>query len=116
MRQFENLIAWQKAQTFTVNIYQTFVLKQDYGFQDQIRRASISISNNIAEGCDRYSDADFVRFLNIARSSNSEVRSMIYLAEKLKYIDQSKKEDLIAQSLEISRLILGIIKSIRVEK
>lgn len=113
MRQFENLIAWQKAQDLAVSVYENFALKHDYSFQDQIRRAAVSVSNNIAEGCDRHSDVEFIRFLNIARSSNSEVRSMLYLAVRLQYIDEEKQQQLIEQNHEVSRLILGLIKSLK---
>ena len=80
IQKFEDIIAWQKAQDFSVIIYSVFGLSKDFGFKDQISRAAISISNNIAEGFDRSSDADFNRFLYIALGSCSEVRSMLYLA------------------------------------
>jgi len=62
IEKFEDIIAWQKAQDLAVEIYSTFRLLKDYGFKDQICRAVVAISNNIAEGFDRSSDADFHDF------------------------------------------------------
>lgn len=113
INKFEDVIAWQKAQNLAVEIYCEFKVLKDFGFKDQICRAVISISNNIAEGFDRGSDGDFVRFLRIALSSCSEVKSMLYLAEKLTYIDQSKKDQLIRNADEVSKIIKGLIKSLQ---
>ena len=63
IKRFEDIIAWQKAQDLAVEVYSVFKNLRDFGFKDQITRASVSISNNIAEGFDRGSDADFIRFL-----------------------------------------------------
>ncbi len=63
IKQFEDIITWEKAQYYAVNIYSIFDKNKDYGFKDQICRATVSISNNIAEGFDRNSNANFIRFL-----------------------------------------------------
>ena len=113
IKKFEDIVAWQKAQNFAVKIYSTFKNTKDFGFKDQICRAAISISSNIAEGFDRGSDADFARFLYIAISSCSETKSLIYLAESLDYITKQEKENLIKQGNEISKIIRGLIKSLK---
>jgi hypothetical protein len=113
IKKFEDVIGWQKAQDYAVNIYRIFSASKDLGFKDQICRAVISISNNIAEGFDRSSNADFSRFLFIALASCSEVKSMLYLAEKLKYIHTDQREDLLKQGDEVSSIIRGIIKSMK---
>ena len=113
IQRFEDIIAWQKAQDLAVNVYQTFGEVKDFSFRDQICRAAVSISNNIAEGFDRSSNADFSRFLYFSIASCSEVRSMIYLAERLGYVSQEKKEPLLEQSEEISKIVRGLIKSIK---
>jgi four helix bundle protein len=110
---FEDIIAWQKAQSLAVEIYKIFGSQKDYGFKDQICRAAVSISNNIAEGFDRNTNAEFIRFLYISLASCSEVQSMLYLAEKLNYISNEQKETLIWQSKEISKLTKGFINSIK---
>jgi four helix bundle protein len=89
IKRFEDLIAWQKAQDLAYFIYQNFGSIKDFSFRDQILRAAVSISNNIAEGFDRGSDSEFKRFLFIARGSNSEVKSMLYLALRLELITPS---------------------------
>ncbi len=113
LQKFEDLIAWQKAQDLAVEIYQNLETIKDYGFKDQITRAVVSISNNIAEGFDRNSDADFKRFLYYALSSTSEVRSMLYLSIRLKYIDAISANKAIDNTNEVGRIIRGLIKSIK---
>jgi four helix bundle protein len=81
---FEDIIAWQKSQDFVVSIYEILEPVNDFDFKRQIQRASVSISNNIAEGFERGTNPDFKRFLFIALASNSEVKSMLYLALRLK--------------------------------
>ena len=113
IKRFEDLIAWQRGQDLAVELFNTFNDLRDWTFRDQIWRAVISVSNNIAEGFDRGTDADFVRFLNIARASLHEVKSMVYLAERIRYIDASRKQQFIQQTEEISRIILGLINSLK---
>jgi four helix bundle protein len=113
IQKFEDIIAWQKAQYHALDIYSLFKNIKDYSFRDQICRAAVSISNNIAEGFDRSSHAEFSRFLYIALGSCSETKSMFYLAEKLQYIDLKQKEELLNKGNDISKIIRGLIKSIK---
>ena len=113
IQKFEDIIAWEKAQDLAVDVYEIFRENKDFGFKDQICRATVAISNNIAEGFDRSSDADFCRFLYISLASCSEVKSMLYLAERLKYLAPTQKEKLLLQSIEISKILNGLIKSLR---
>ena len=113
IQKFEDIIAWKKSQDLAIEIYNTFKESKDYGFKDQICRASVSISNNIAEGFDRSSRADFSRFLYYSLASCSEVKSMLYLAERLNYIENKKATKLRNESSEISKVITGFIKSLR---
>lgn len=110
---FEDIIAWQKAQDLAVEIYSIFKDSKDFGFRDQICRATVSISNNIAEGFDRSSNADFKRFLFISLASCSEVKSMLYLAERLNYLEKEKAEPLRQKCVEISKILSGFIKSLK---
>ena len=112
IEKFEDVIAWQKAKELTVDIYSTFKDNRDYAFRDQIQRASVSIMNNIAEGFERGSDADFKRFLYIAKGSCGEVRSMLYVAKELQYINNSTFANLHGSAVEISKTIAGLIKSL----
>lgn len=113
IQKFEDIIAWQKAQDYAVDIYSLFKSSKDFGFRDQVGRAAVSISNNIAEGFDRSSNADFCRFLYIAIGSCSEVKSMIYLANRLNYITKKEQTTLLEKGDEISKIIRGLIKSMQ---
>ena len=112
INKFEELICWQKGQDFAIEIYNKFALSKDWSFRDQICKAVVSISNNIAEGFDRSSDADFLRFLYYAVGSASEVKSMLYLAGRLNYISSEEMTNLISRADEVSRIIRGLIKSL----
>ena len=95
-QKFEDLIAWQKAQDLAVDIYKAFESLKDYSFRNQICAAAVSASNNIAEGFDRSSDADFSRFLYLSIGPVSETKSMCYLAYRLNYITNEQKAEFIA--------------------
>ena len=110
---FEDLIVWQKSQYLAVQVYKVFSTCKDFGFRDQITRASVSISNNIAEGFERSSNADFSKFLYYSLGSNSEVRSMIYLSVRLNLLPDNKAEEIIEMTNGISRLLYGLIKSMK---
>jgi len=109
---FEDLIAWQKAQDLAVYIYAAFSHLSDFDFRSQIRRAVVSISNNIAEGFDSRSKKEFNRFLGISRNSCNEVKSMAYLGFRLKYIDEINKFTLINHCEEVTKIIVGLMKSL----
>lgn len=113
VQKFEDLIVWQKAQDYSVFIYDNFKNNRDFSFCDQIKRASVSISNNIAEGFDRRTNPDFKRFLYISLASNSETRSMLYLAVRLNFISDEVSKDLIEKSNEIAKMLSGLIKSLK---
>ncbi|MBX3242323.1 MAG: four helix bundle protein [Chitinophagaceae bacterium] len=109
---FEDLIAWQKAQDLTVKVYETFGKISDFAFRNQIRSAAISVSNNISEGFGSNSKKEFVRYPGIAKNSCNEVKSMCYLGQRLSYIDQAKKEEMIMFCEEVSKIISGLIRSV----
>jgi four helix bundle protein len=91
IKRFEDLHAWQSARELVRMVYEDTGQKEfsrDFGLKDQIRRAAVSVMSNIAEGFGSGSDAEFVRFLGIARRSDSEVQSQSYVALDLKYISQ----------------------------
>ena len=112
IQKFEDIIAWQKSQDLAVEIYKLFFNSKDFGFKDQIQRAAVSISNNIAEGFDRLSDKEFARFLYISLASCSEVKSMLYLTQRLNYLDNDQAQSLLKNCEEIGKIIRGLIKSI----
>lgn len=109
---FEDILAWQKSKIFVLKIYNQFKFCKDFSFKDQILRAAVSIMNNIAEGFEKMSKKDFKKFLYISKGSCGEVRSMLYLAKELNYIDQNVFDDLYNQSIEISKILGGFIKTL----
>ena len=102
---FEDLSIWQESRKRTIEIYDAFEALRDFGFRDQIIRASISIMNNIAEGFERRTKADFAHFLDIAKGSSGEVRSMLYLAEDRGYIQPQLSNE---QRIQFERLSASI--------
>ena len=108
---YRNLIAWQKAMSFSKVVYamiRAFPSEERYALADQIRRAVVSISSNIAEGCGRATNRDYAHFLAIARGSLYETMSQLELAQNLGYIDSlSDAEEL---AVEISRMLTTLMK------
>jgi four helix bundle protein len=110
---FEEIISWQKAREFNKRIYlvtESPAFKKDFELVKQIRRASISITSNIAEGFERNTDKEFIYFLYVAKASAGEVRSQLYLAFDLDYITKQEFDKLLESVTEISRLLSGFIK------
>ncbi|MEJ2747233.1 MAG: four helix bundle protein [Anaerolineae bacterium] len=108
--------SWQKARQLTNMIYdfsQTGTFAKDFELRNQIRRASGSSMHNIAEGYDSGSDAEFTRFLKMARRSASEVQSQLYLALDLRYITEQQRQTAYSQATEVKRLINGLIGYLR---
>jgi four helix bundle protein len=113
---FEELIAWQKARELTRAIYQATELspfERDQALINQIRCAAISVMSNIAEGFDREGPADFHRFLVIAKASCAEVRSQLYIALDVGYLDAAQFDELMALVNETGRVLNGLRLSIK---
>ena len=116
VQRFEDLEAWQIARELANQMYK--ITKQesvcrDFGFVDQIRRAAISIMNNIAEGFERGSNKDFVRFLFIARGSAGEVRSLLYLGLDQGYLTNSEFSECRDLCIRSGQIIWALIKGLR---
>jgi len=112
IEKFEDIIAWQKSKLLTISIYNKFHVLNDFGFRNQIERASVSIMNNIAEGFERRYNNEFKHFLFIAKGSCAEVRSMLHLAKELKYLDEKEFSEYYFCSIEVSKLLSGLIKTL----
>ena len=109
-RTFKDLVVWQKAKNLTVDVYKNFGGVRDFGFKDQIQRASVSTMNNIAEGYARRSDKAFKNYLMIAKGSAAEVQSMLLLSAELKYIDDTQCQKLLMQTEELLKMLTTFIK------
>src|SRR3989344_5271205 len=112
IKTFEDIIAWQKSRELFLIINKSLTNCKNYSYKDQLLRATLSISNNIAEGSDRGSNKELRQFLVISRGSAAEVRSMLLIAEDLKLISPENLQNSMILVKDISRLLTGFIKSI----
>ena len=113
IERFEDIEAWQGARALVAATYRSTdqgSFARDFGLRDQVRRAAVSIMSNVAEGFERGSDKEFRHFLFVAKASAAEVRSLLYVALDLGYIDTQTHEQLSKQALRISRQLAGFIK------
>lgn len=113
IERFEDIEAWQKSRKLTMDIYsitKSNGFHKDFALKNQIRRASVSVMSNIAEGFERSGTGEFIQFLAIAKGSAGEVRSQLYIALDQDYITQGKFKDMNGLTDEISNLIGGLMK------
>lgn len=115
-KRFEDILAWQKAREVTRIIYfqtNSGHFAKDYGLRDQLRRSSVSIMANIAEGFGRRSDKEFANFLNIAHGSAAESQSHLYVALDLGYVNQGEFGNLYALVAECSKMMMSLSHHLR---
>lgn len=119
VERFEDLIAWQKARQLTSEIYRITTqgeFAKDFGLRDQIRRAAVSVMSNIAEGFDRGSRGEFHQFLVVAKASCAEVRSQLYVAQDVGYINQETFDIVNSSTSELSRIIGGLRAAVQKQR
>jgi four helix bundle protein len=107
---FENLEVWKEAIELAARVYELFRECKDWGFRGQIQDAAVSVSSNIAEGYERSSNAEFIRFLDIARGSCGEVRSQTFVAVKVKLLSNNAAVPLIADAKRLSKRIARLME------
>ena len=116
IERFEDLEAWKLARELTALVYTCSGVGnfgRDFALRDQIRRASISIVSNIAEGFERDGDKEFLQFLSMAKGSCGEVRAQLYLALDQQYISEALFHELTTKAIQLSRVISGLIRYLR---
>jgi four helix bundle protein len=115
IKRFEDLEVWKDSRAFVNLIYGLTEndFRKDFGFMDQIRRASISVMNNIAEGFERNNTKEFIKFLTYSKASMAEVRSMLYLALDLKYISNEQFDIIYNLSISIIKRISSLMKYLK---
>jgi four helix bundle protein len=116
VQSYRELIAWQKAMDFTAEVYRatrSFPKEELYGVTSQLRRASVSIPSNIAEGQGRQTTGEFRQFLGHARGSLLETETQILLSERLEYLDHRTAESLLNQAAEVGRILNGLMSSLK---
>ena len=105
----ETLDVWKKACRLSVDIYRLMKDCPDRGFKDQVTRSALSVPSNIAEGYERNSRAELVRFFRIAKGSCGELRTQIYIGLEIGFVPQEASQH-VDQAIEISRMLQGLIK------
>jgi len=117
MKTFEEIPLYQKAKELCLEVYRinNDQYKKDFGFKDQIQRAAISVMNNIAEGFERGSDKDFIKFLYYSKGSVGEIRSLLNVAVELGYIEFQLYDKLKNDCLDISKQLSNFIKYLSIK-
>ena len=110
---FEDLKVWQRSCDQAVKVCKTVENWRNFALKDQLQRSAISVPSNIAEGHERDSAGDFIRFLRIAKGSNGELRTQIYISQRLGLINESSAKDFVGESKEIAAMLQGLIRSIQ---
>jgi four helix bundle protein len=115
IERFEDLVAWQKARLLTRLIYQATQkepFSKDFGLSGQIQRAAVSMMSNVAEGFERGGRGEFHQFLSTAKASCAELRSQLYVAFDVGYLDQKEFDNLMARAAEVAKIIGGLRASV----
>lgn len=118
MKDFRDLQVWHKAHQLTLAVYQltaAFPQEERYGLTAQLRRSSSSIAANLAEGCGRNSDAELGRFCSIAMGSASELEYHLLLARDLKLLRDAEHTGLADQTIEVKRMLTGLLQKLRAD-
>ena len=109
---FENLEVWKRACRLAERLYQAMRESGDYALRDQMTRAAISVPSNIAEGHERGTTKEFVRFLNIAKGSAAELRTQLYIAKRVGAIKPDLASEMITECKELGAMLQGLIQSV----
>jgi four helix bundle protein len=112
IERFEDIQSWQQARVLVTIVYKLSNNWKDHSLKSQIRRAAVSIMNNIAEGFERQTNKDFRHFLYMAKGSCAEIRSMLAVIADLEIITADQQKELSTECEEISKLLSGLIKTL----
>ncbi len=118
MKNFRDLTVWRKSHRLALAMYEAsgaFPVEERYGLSNQLRRAAFSIPTNIAEGCGRYGDREFARFLSIAMGSASETEYLLLLANDLGFLHAEAHGKLSANTTEVKRMLATLIGKLKAE-
>ncbi|WP_045825288.1 four helix bundle protein [Teredinibacter turnerae] len=108
---FKKLDVWKESARLCVEVYKNLGTLRDYGFRDQITRSALSIPSNIAEGEERESLKDSIRFLNIAKGSTAELITQLYIGIEIGYVEQALGRDLLTKATTISHQLGALIRA-----
>jgi len=113
MEAFEKLEVWKRSCRLSVELYKQFRDCRDFGFRDQITRSGLSVPSNIAEGYERNSRKEYLRFLKIAKGSSGELRTQLYIGREAGLFPNEVFESFHQEAIVISRLLQGIITKLQ---
>jgi len=116
MKSYQEFIVWQKSMKLVTQIYKLssdFPQNEQFGLTSQLRRSSVSIPSNIAEGFGRNSSKEFVRFLQISMGSIFEVQTQLQISKNLEFISNEKFNIIFSDAVEIEKMLKALIKSIK---
>lgn len=108
---FENLDVWKRSCRLSCTVYKLTKNLKDFGFKDQITRAGLSVPSNIAEGEERESIKEKIRFFNIANASLAELITQIYIGIEIEYLESNKAKELVIEAKQVSAMLKGLIKA-----
>ena len=111
---FKDLVVWQKAREFAIDVYhatEKAPFKRDYGLTNQIRRAAVSVPSNIAEGDERDTDKDAIRFFYMAKGSLAELRTQLDISLQINYLDEETFNNFEEKAIAIGRMLGSLIKA-----
>ena len=118
LKDFRDLKVWNKAYALSVAVYKAtngFPQSERYGLTSPLRRSSVSVPTNIAEGCGRSGDADFARFLHIAMGSASELECLLLLANELGYLENAKHNPLAEDVVQVKQMLVAFIRKLKAD-
>ena len=113
MLKFEDLEVWKRSARLSADLYKELRDLKDYGFRDQITRSGLSVPSNIAEGFERDTQKDSIKFLTYAKGSCGELRCQIYIGMDIGYISKDIGRKWVGETTEISAMLSGLIKTKR---
>ena len=111
---FKELLVWQKARDLAIEVYKITTqgsFRRDYGLTDQMRRSSVSVPSNIAEGDERDTDKDAIRFFYMAKGSLAELRTQLEISNQIEYLNENAFQDLDEKAVTIGKMLGSLIKA-----
>ncbi len=113
MDAFEKLDVWRRSSRLCADLYRHMKACRDHSFRDQLTRSALSVPSNIAEGYERDSKKEFIRYLRIAKGSCGELRTQLYIGKEAGFIDPEVFQVFLQESVELSKMLQGLIRSLR---
>lgn len=116
LHSFEDLEVWKLACRIATGLYSDLAKCRDYGLRDQMTRAAVSVASNIAEGAERGSKPDFARFIGFAKGSAAELRTQVYIAERIGILSVDQKSGYISELKQVSAMLHGLTQSLAIPR